>query len=67
MTSAYQQDPSVDEGPGCARDKVATVQELARAAAHYRAQGHTVVLAHGVFDLVHMGHVRHLEAARAEG
>ena len=27
----------------------------------------TVVLAHGVFDLVHMGHVRHLEAARREG
>jgi len=26
-----------------------------------------VVLAHGVFDLIHMGHVRHLEAAKREG
>ena len=67
MTSAIQQDCFTEEAPGCARDKVASVQELARAAAYYRAQGHTVVLAHGVFDLVHMGHVRHLEAARAEG
>ena len=67
MTTAFQQDPFVDQAPPTARNKVATVQELARAAAYYRAQGHTVVLAHGVFDLVHMGHVRHLEAARAQG
>ena len=26
-----------------------------------------VVLAHGVFDLVHLGHVRHLETAKKEG
>ena len=25
------------------------------------------MLAHGVFDLLHMGHMRHLEAARREG
>lgn len=29
--------------------------------------GKKVVLAHGVFDLLHLGHVRHLEAARKEG
>jgi len=27
----------------------------------------TTVLAHGVFDLLHLGHVRHLQAARAMG
>lgn len=32
-----------------------------------RTQGKKVVLAHGVFDLLHLGHVRHLEAARHEG
>lgn len=26
-----------------------------------------VVLAHGVFDLLHLGHIRHLEAAKAFG
>jgi rfaE bifunctional protein nucleotidyltransferase chain/domain len=50
-----------------ARDKVRTLDQLGEIAAGARADGHTVVLAHGVFDLVHMGHVRHLEAARREG
>jgi rfaE bifunctional protein nucleotidyltransferase chain/domain len=50
-----------------ARDKVRTLDQLAQIAARSRAGGETVVLAHGVFDLVHMGHIRHLEAARREG
>lgn len=32
-----------------------------------RAQGKTVVLTNGVFDLLHVGHVRCLEDARARG
>ncbi len=32
-----------------------------------RDQGLRVVLAHGVFDVVHCGHVRYLQAARALG
>lgn len=32
-----------------------------------RAQGKRVVLAHGVFDLLHIGHIRHLEEARQFG
>ena len=50
-----------------ARDKVTSVEQLGQIVARARASGETVVLAHGVFDLVHMGHVRHLEAARREG
>ena len=50
-----------------ARDKVGTLDDLAERAAETRARGQTVVLAHGVFDLVHMGHVRHLEEARRQG
>ena len=53
--------------PGSARRKVRTVAELVSMASAARAAGRTVVLAHGVFDLLHMGHVRHLEAARREG
>jgi rfaE bifunctional protein nucleotidyltransferase chain/domain len=50
-----------------AQDKVETVERLGEIAARAQARGETVVLAHGVFDLIHMGHVRHLEAARREG
>jgi rfaE bifunctional protein nucleotidyltransferase chain/domain len=32
-----------------------------------RAQGKRVVLCHGVFDLLHPGHIRHLHAAKHEG
>lgn len=32
-----------------------------------RAAGQTVVFANGAFDLLHVGHVRYLEAARREG
>jgi rfaE bifunctional protein nucleotidyltransferase chain/domain len=50
-----------------AREKIRSIAELGRLAEEARAQRRTVVLCHGVFDLVHMGHVRHLEAARREG
>jgi len=36
-------------------------------AARLRAEGKRVVLANGVFDLLHVGHVRYLTAARALG
>jgi D-glycero-beta-D-manno-heptose 1-phosphate adenylyltransferase len=36
-------------------------------AARLRAQGRRVVLANGCFDLLHVGHVRYLTAARALG
>ncbi|MDP6389506.1 MAG: PfkB family carbohydrate kinase [Alphaproteobacteria bacterium] len=52
---------------GSARDRIKTVAELAEISRHARDQGQTVVLAHGVFDLLHLGHVRHLEAARRLG
>jgi D-glycero-beta-D-manno-heptose 1-phosphate adenylyltransferase len=53
------------EGGGTARllsrdDAVRMVEEL-------RARGSTIVFTNGVFDLLHPGHVRYLEAARALG
>src|SRR2546428_9321482 len=44
-----------------------TVPEAARLAARLRAEGKRIVLANGCFDLLHVGHVRYLEAARALG
>jgi rfaE bifunctional protein nucleotidyltransferase chain/domain len=43
------------------------VEELAVIAERSRAAGKIVVQAHGTFDLLHLGHVRHLEAARRLG
>ena len=44
-----------------------TVAEAAGLAERLRAEGRRLVLANGCFDLLHVGHVRYLEAARALG
>jgi rfaE bifunctional protein nucleotidyltransferase chain/domain len=44
-----------------------TPEQAATLAARLRAQGKRVVLANGCFDLLHVGHVRYLAAARALG
>ena len=53
--------------PNCARDKIKSLEKLSEISHASRSLGKKVVLAHGVFDLVHMGHVRHLEAAKKAG
>lgn len=49
------------------RGKIGSIEELAAIAAEARRKGGKIVLAHGVFDLLHMGHVRHLKAAKQHG
>lgn len=44
-----------------------TIAEAAALAARMRAAGKTVVFTNGVFDLLHPGHVRYLQRARALG
>jgi rfaE bifunctional protein nucleotidyltransferase chain/domain len=46
---------------------VSSADEAAAFAEHIRARGGTVVFTNGVFDLLHPGHVRYLQAARALG
>ena len=43
------------------------VDDAVRLAEAWRGQGKRVVLANGCFDLLHVGHVRYLEGARALG
>jgi rfaE bifunctional protein nucleotidyltransferase chain/domain len=43
------------------------VEEAVRLVSTARAQGKRIVLANGCFDLLHVGHVRYLRAARALG
>jgi len=44
-----------------------SVEEALRLAVAWRAEGKRIVLANGCFDLLHVGHVRYLQAARALG
>ena len=43
--------------------KVISRDELLRTAKKWRASGKTIALANGLFDLVHVGHLRYLEDA----
>jgi len=45
---------------------IVTRQQLIDAIAAERARGRTIAFANGCFDLLHVGHVRYLEAAAAE-
>jgi cytidyltransferase-like protein len=49
------------------QSKVLSLEGLASAISEHKAAGRRVVLCHGVFDLLHPGHIRHFEAARREG
>jgi len=43
--------------------RIADLDAVAAAVAEVRAAGHTVALANGAFDLLHVGHVRYLRGA----
>ncbi|RMG39429.1 MAG: cytidyltransferase [Candidatus Dadabacteria bacterium] len=49
------------------RQKVKPLEDLAKIISTHRAEGKVIVHAHGVFDLVHPGHIRYFDAARREG
>jgi len=44
--------------------KVVSIEELAQRVAALKAAGKRVAHCHGCFDLVHPGHIKHLQAAR---
>ena len=46
--------------------RVVSEAELVDAVAQERAAGRTIAFANGVFDLLHVGHVRYLQGAAAE-
>jgi len=49
------------------REKVVSRQGLTGILDEHRRASRKIVFANGVFDVLHVGHVRYLEAARAEG
>src|SRR5438094_10061949 len=48
-------------------NKIKTIDDLARGLSSLRSNGKKRVHVHGVFDLLHIGHIKHLEAARNLG
>lgn len=47
--------------------KILSIDDLLAERARLRAAGRTLVFTNGVFDILHVGHVRYLAAARALG
>ncbi|MDD2773166.1 MAG: PfkB family carbohydrate kinase [Elusimicrobiales bacterium] len=47
--------------------KIKTVRALAQLCARFKRGGRKVVLCHGIFDLMHPGHIKHFQAARRAG
>jgi rfaE bifunctional protein nucleotidyltransferase chain/domain len=48
-------------------EKIVDLDTIVRQRPGWRAAGRRVVLTNGAFDLLHVGHVRYLQAARARG
>ena len=47
--------------------KIKPLFELAKVIDDLKKKGKTIVQCHGVFDLVHLGHIRHFNLAKKEG
>jgi len=49
------------------REKIVDLDELAEIISRLKKQDKKVILSHGVFDLLHVGHIRHFRAAKKLG
>src|SRR5262250_3039818 len=50
-----------------AYEKIVPRNELQAVAEELRTRSKTIVFANGCFDILHIGHIRYLQGARAEG
>src|SRR3989338_4683401 len=47
-----------------ARDKIVSLEALKRKVARHRKEGKRIAFTNGCFDILHLGHVSYLEAAK---
>jgi rfaE bifunctional protein nucleotidyltransferase chain/domain len=52
---------------GTLADKLVSREKLKKIVATLKKKGLTIVFANGCFDLIHIGHIRYLRAAKKEG
>lgn len=48
-------------------DKIKEIEELANELALFRLKGKKIVHCHGVFDILHLGHIKHFQTAKSYG
>ena len=44
--------------------KIVSIENLAKIISRLKSKGKKVVLCHGVFDLLHIGHIKHFKEAK---
>jgi len=49
------------------KNKIFLLNDLSKIVHGEKKKSKTIVLCHGVFDLLHIGHIKHLEKARGQG
>ena len=49
------------------REKIKNLDTLEAESRRFVKEGKSVVLCHGTFDLIHTGHIRHLQEAKRQG
>ena len=49
------------------RNKISTLKELSKIAEIAKLKKKKIVLCHGVFDLMHLGHIKHFQEAKRLG
>ena len=49
------------------RQKIQELGVLETKSKHLNKEGKRIVLCHGTFDLIHTGHIRHLQEAKKQG
>ena len=52
---------------GAAKEKIKNLEDLPAILESHRSQNQKIVQSHGVFDLLHIGHIRHFEQAKKSG
>ncbi|SVC23754.1 uncharacterized protein METZ01_LOCUS276608, partial [marine metagenome] len=49
------------------KEKIVSIERVSKISNQQKQKGKTVVLCHGVFDLLHIGHIKHFQEAKALG
>ena len=47
--------------------KIISIENLSKTSSKLKAKGKSIVLCHGVFDLLHIGHIKHFKEAKNLG